>query len=133
MIEHINEPIRLIEKIDSMSSKGTHLFMSTINRNLKSFIFAKIMAEYVFRIVPLGTHQYSKFLPTPYELDTLLGTKGFELKSIDGISFNPISESFSISKNPDINYFIHAQNNQKIKSVLFDLDGTLADTSQEYV
>ena len=108
MIEHINEPIRLIEKIDSMSSKGTHLFMSTINRNLKSFIFAKIMAEYVFKIVPLGTHQYSKFV-TPYELDTLLGTKGFELKSIDGISFNPISESFSISKNPDINYFIHAQ------------------------
>ena len=108
MIEHINEPSKLIEKIDNLSTKGTHLFMSTINRNLKSFVFAKIMAEYILKYVPLGTHQYAKFV-TPYEINELLETKGFSLKSIDGIAFNPITESFDLSKNPDINYFIHAQ------------------------
>ncbi len=108
MIEHINEPSKLIEKIDSLSTKGTHLFMSTINRNLKSFVFAKIMAEYIFKYVPLGTHQYAKFV-TPYEINELLDIKGFKLKNIDGIGFNPVNESFKLTKNPDINYFIHAQ------------------------
>ena len=108
MIEHINEPNKLIEKIESLSTKGTHLFMSTINRNIKSFIFAKVMAEYILKFVPLGTHQYAKFV-TPYEINDLLEINDFKLKSIDGIAFNPVSKSFNLSKNPDINYFIHAQ------------------------
>mgnify|MGYP001314261973 CR=1 FL=1 len=108
MIEHINEPNKLIEKIESLSTKGTHLFMSTINRNIKSFIFAKVMAEYILKFVPLGTHQYAKFV-TPYEINELLEINDFKLKSIDGIAFNPVSKSFKLSKNPDINYFIHAQ------------------------
>ena len=66
------------------------------------------MAEYVFDIVPKGTHQYSKFV-TPYELDQLLEKNQFSLNSLDGISFNPIDESFKLSKYTDVNYFLHAQ------------------------
>ena len=74
--------------------------MSTINRNIKSFIFAKVMAEYILKFVPLGTHQYAKFV-TPYEINELLEINDFKLKSIDGIAFNPVSKSFKLSKNPD--------------------------------
>ena len=108
MIEHIHEPKKLIEKIESLSQKKSHLFMSTINRNLKSFIFAKIFAEYILQVVPRGTHQYSKFV-TPYELSIMLEQNKFNIRSIDGILFNPINESFALDKDTDVNYFLYAE------------------------
>ena len=108
MIEHIHEPKKLIEKIESLSQKKSHLFMSTINRNLKSFIFAKIFAEYILQVVPRGTHQYSKFV-TPYELAIMLEQNKFNISSIDGILFNPINESFALDKDTNINYFLYAE------------------------
>ena len=82
--------------------------MSTINRNFKSFIFAKIFAEYILEVVPRGTHQYAKFV-TPYELNTMLEQNKFSVRSIDGILFNPINESFALSNDADVNYFLHAE------------------------
>ena len=108
MIEHICEPKKLIEKIETISKKKSHLFMSTINRNLKSFIFAKIFAEYILEVVPRGTHQYAKFI-TPYELNSMLEQYNFNVSSIDGVSFNPINESFALSENTNVNYFLHAE------------------------
>ena len=108
MIEHIHEPKKLIEKIKSVSQKKSHLFMSTINRNFKSFIFAKIFAEYILKVVPKGTHQYAKFV-TPYELNTMLEQNKFSVRSIDGVSFNPINESFALGNDVDVNYFLHAE------------------------
>ena len=108
MIEHINEPNDLIKKIKELSSKKSGLFLSTINRNLKSFILAKIMAEYVFNYVPKGTHQYAKFI-TPYELTKMLENNNYKLNDISGLNFNPLDESFHLSSNTDINYFLYAE------------------------
>ena len=108
MIEHIYEPKKLIEKIDTITQKKSHLFMSTINRNLKSFIFAKIFAEYILNIVPKGTHQYAKFI-TPYELNNMLEQHNFNISGIDGILFNPINESFTLGNDTRVNYFLHAE------------------------
>ena len=108
MIEHIHEPEKLIEKIASITQKKSHLFMSTINRNLKSFIFAKIFAEYILKVVPRGTHQYAKFI-TPYELNNMLESHNFNMSSIDGILFNPINESFALGNDTEVNYFLHAE------------------------
>ena len=108
MIEHINKPNELIKKINDLSAKKCGLFLSTINRNLKSFMLAKIMAEYVLNYVPKGTHQYEKFI-TPYELTKMLKTNNYHLSDISGLSFNPIDESFLLSKNTDINYFLYAE------------------------
>ena len=108
MIEHIHKPNKLIEKIETISRKKSHLFMSTINRNLKSFVFAKIFAEYILNVVPRGTHQYSKFI-TPYELNNMLEQHDFKVNSIDGILFNPINESFALGNNTEVNYFLHAE------------------------
>ena len=108
MIEHINKPNDLIKKIKKHSSKSSGLFLSTINRNLKSFMLAKIMAEYVLNYVPKGTHQYAKFI-TPYELTKMLENNNYKLNDISGLNFNPIDESFHLSNNTDINYFLYAE------------------------
>ena len=108
MIEHIDMPNELIKKILEISKKDANLFLSTINRSLKSFIFAKLIAEYILKYVPKGTHQYSKFI-TPYELANMTEKNQYTLNSIDGLTFNPIDESFFLSKNIDINYFLHAE------------------------
>ncbi len=108
MIEHIDMPNKLIKKILEISKKDASLFLSTLNRNFKSFIFAKLIAEYVLRYVPKGTHQYSKFI-TPYELTNMIEKNQYTLNSIDGLAFNPIDESFLLSENIDINYFLHAE------------------------
>ena len=108
MIEHIHEPKKLIEKIGTITQKKSQLFMSTINRNLKSFIFAKIFAEYILNVVPRGTHQYAKFI-TPYELNNMLEQHNFKTSSIDGILFNPINESFALGNDTEVNYFLHAE------------------------
>ena len=108
MIEHIEKPNDLIKKINELSAKKSGLFLSTINRNLKSFLLAKIMAEYVLNYVPKGTHQYEKFI-TPYELTKMLENNKYNLSNISGLNFNPIDESFILSSNTDINYFLYAE------------------------
>ena len=108
MIEHINEPNDLIKKIKELSSKKSGLFLSTINRNLKSFVLAKIMAEYILNYVPKGTHQYAKFI-TPYELTKMLENNNYKLNDISGLNFNPLDESFHLSSDTDINYFLYAE------------------------
>ena len=108
MIEHIERPNELIKKINELSSKKSGLFLSTINRNIKSFVLAKIMAEYVLNYVPRGTHQYAKFI-TPYELTKVLENNNYNLSDISGLSFNPIDESFILSNDTDINYFLYAE------------------------
>ena len=108
MIEHINEPNDLIKKIKELSSKKSGLFLSTINRNLKSFMLAKIMAEYILNYVPRGTHQYAKFI-TPYELTKMLENNNYKLNDISGLNFNPLDEAFHLSSNTDINYFLYAE------------------------
>ena len=108
MIEHIDKPNELIKKISEISTKKSGLFLSTINRNLKSFVLAKIMAEYVLNYVPRGTHQYAKFI-TPYELTKMLENNNYNSNDISGLNFNPIDESFILSSNTDINYFLYAK------------------------
>ena len=108
MIEHINKPYELIKKIDEISSKASGLFLSTINRNLKSFLLAKIMAEYVLNYVAKGTHQYAKFI-TPYELTKMVENNNYKLNHISGLNFNPLNQSFDLSNNTDINYFLYAK------------------------
>ena len=108
MIEHIDKPNELIKKINELSADKSGLFLSTINRNLKSFVLAKIIAEYVLNYVPRGTHQYAKFI-TPYELTKMLENNNYNLNGMSGLDFNPIDESFILSNNTDINYFMYAE------------------------
>ncbi len=107
LIEHIPDQMKLIQDISSVCKKGTKIFISTINRNIVSFALAKIMAEYVLKIVPEGTHQYKKFLK-PSELVKMLEIEKFQMNDIKGVTLNPIDYSFSLSPITKINYFMVA-------------------------
>ena len=107
LIEHVPDQIKLIQDISSVCKKDAKLFMSTINRNIVSFALAKIMAEYILKIVPEGTHQYKKFIK-PSELVKMLETSSFSIDDIQGVKLNPIDYSFSLSSITKINYFMTA-------------------------
>jgi len=107
LIEHVPNQKKLLETIKKISKKSTKLFLSTINRNIYSFIFAKLIAEYFLKIIPQGTHQYDKFIK-PSEINKILNDLGFETEDIVGVKINPLNYSFSFSSITKINYILSA-------------------------
>ena len=107
MIEHVDDQRQLIRDIASLLNNKSRVFFSTINRNLTSFIFAKVLAEYVFNMVPKNTHTYDKFVK-PSELNRMLEKSGLKIEDITGVKFNPLNQSFSLSEFNKVNYFLTA-------------------------
>ena len=105
LIEHVPDQLKLIQDISSICKQGGKVFLSTINRNIVSFAFAKIMAEYILNIVPEGTHQYKKFIK-PSELAKMLELASLDIDDIRGVKLNPIDYSFTFSSMTKINYFM---------------------------
>ena len=105
LIEHVPDQLKLIQDISSICKQGGKVFLSTINRNIVSFAFAKIMAEYILNIVPEGTHQYKKFVK-PSELAKMLKLASLDIDDIKGVKLNPIDFSFTFSSMTKINYFM---------------------------
>ena len=105
VLEHVNDVEQALDKITKLLNPGATLILSTINRNLKSLIFAKIFGEYVLNWIPVGTHQFDKFLK-PEEIVEFLKLKKIKIKNIKGMEFNPISNNWLLTENTNINYFI---------------------------
>ena len=105
LIKHVPDQLKLINDISKVSKKGSKLFLSTINRNIVSFLFAKVIAEYILKIVPQGTHQYEKFIK-PSELNKILEKSNYKTIDIKGVKLNPIDFTFSFSSITKINYFM---------------------------
>ncbi|MCY3732598.1 MAG: bifunctional 2-polyprenyl-6-hydroxyphenol methylase/3-demethylubiquinol 3-O-methyltransferase UbiG, partial [Rhodospirillaceae bacterium] len=87
---------------------GGSVFFSTINRNLKSFLMAIVGAEHVLGMLPKGTHEYEKLI-RPSELATWCRNAGLQVQDITGMHFNPLTGSFRLGGNVDVNYFVEAQ------------------------
>ena len=111
LIEHVPDPNELIKQIRRLIKPNGRLFLSTINRNLFSFMFAKLVAEYLLNIIPRGTHTYEKFIK-PSEMRQMLENNKFSISDIQGLKFNPISNTFKLSTFSKINYFITALINE---------------------
>ncbi len=107
MLEHVPDPGSVINACAKLVKPGGQLFFSTINRNPKSYIFAVIGAEHILRLLPKGTHEYDKFIK-PSELAACLRKAELELKNISGMTLNPLTNRYSISKDVDVNYLVHA-------------------------
>ena len=105
VLEHVNDVKKTLDKISELMKPGGTLILSTINRNLKSLLFAKIFGEYVLNWIPVGTHQFEKFLK-PEEIVEFLKLKKIKIKNIKGMEFNPISNNWLLTDNTNINYFI---------------------------
>ena len=79
------------------------MFVGTLNKTLKSYIFAIVGAEYVLRWLPIGTHDWEKFVK-PVDLKNILLKNNLKLEKLDGMNFNIIKDEWSISSDTSINY-----------------------------
>ncbi len=106
MLEHVPSPGTVIAACRDLVRPGGDVFLSTINRNPKSFMFAIVGAEYLLRLLPAGTHEYEKFI-RPSELETWARESGLQLKGSIGLHYNPITRDYSLGPNVDVNYMMH--------------------------
>ncbi len=108
MLEHVPDPSQVIRSCAELVKPGGHVFFSTINRNPKSFLFAIVGAEYVLKLLPGGTHDYSKFI-RPSELEQWARKAGLELRASIGMHYNPLTREYSLGPNLDVNYLMYYQ------------------------
>ncbi|HUX26697.1 MAG TPA: bifunctional 2-polyprenyl-6-hydroxyphenol methylase/3-demethylubiquinol 3-O-methyltransferase UbiG [Burkholderiales bacterium] len=106
MLEHVPDPASTVSACAQLVKPGGQLFFSTINRNPKSYLFAVIGAEYILRLLPRGTHDYAKFLK-PSELARHCRAAGLTLKSVIGMSYNPLSKIYALNNDTSVNYLMH--------------------------
>ena len=106
LLEHVPDPAASIAALAETVKPGGDVIVSTLNRKPAAFALAIIGAEYVAKILPRGTHEYLKFI-RPAELARWARAAGLEIKDLAGISYNPLTRSFRLSNNTDVNYLAH--------------------------
>jgi len=107
MLEHVPDPASVVDACSRLVKPGGHLFFSTINRNPKAYLFAIVGAEYLLRLLPKGTHDYSRFI-RPSELTGWTRQAGLSCIDMTGLSYNPLSRDYKLSDDVDVNYMIAA-------------------------
>ena len=111
MLEHVPDPGSVIASCNNLLKNDGHLFLSTINRNPKSYLFAVIGAEYILNMVPKGTHDYDKLI-TPSELAGFCRSADLRVEDLTGMTYNPITQAYKLSKDVDVNYLVHVRPEQ---------------------
>jgi 2-polyprenyl-6-hydroxyphenyl methylase/3-demethylubiquinone-9 3-methyltransferase len=107
MLEHVPNPASTIRACAQLVKPGGHVFFSTISRNPKAYLFAIVGAEYLLNLLPRGTHDYARFLK-PAELTRHCRQSGLQVEEIIGMSYNPLSKTYSLDNDVSINYLLHA-------------------------
>ncbi len=103
IIEHVADPAEFLFSLKSLLAPGGLLFLSTLNRTPKSYAVAKIGAEYMLRLLPVGTHDWKKFI-SPVELGQLCRGAGLRLAETAGLSYSPLARGFQVSRDLSVNY-----------------------------
>jgi 2-polyprenyl-6-hydroxyphenyl methylase / 3-demethylubiquinone-9 3-methyltransferase len=108
LLEHVPDPASTVRACARLTRPGGHVFFSTLNRNLKSYLLAVIGAEYVLRLLPKGTHDYAKFIK-PSELARHCRDAGLSLREVTGMTYNPLTRAYSLGTDTDVNYLVHCR------------------------
>ena len=103
IIEHVEDVNFFVKSCSSLMRKGGLMFVATINKTLKSYLFAIIGAEYILRWLPIGTHEWEKFV-NPNDLINISKKYNLNLKNLDGMKFNIVKDEWSLSNDKSINY-----------------------------
>jgi 2-polyprenyl-6-hydroxyphenyl methylase / 3-demethylubiquinone-9 3-methyltransferase len=106
MLEHVPDPAAMTATLASLLAPGGALFISTLNRNLKSFLLAIVGAEYLLRLIPPGTHEYERLI-RPAELARWARAAGLTLAELAGIELNPFTGHVALSEDVSVNYLAH--------------------------
>lgn len=108
MLEHVPSPDATVATLARLVRPGGAVFISTINRNLKSFLLAIVGAEYVMNLIPRGTHEYERLI-RPAELASFGRVAGLSLMDVAGLDFNPFTNVSKLTRDPSINYLAHLE------------------------
>ena len=103
IIEHVEDINFFIRSCSKLLKKNGLMFVATLNKTLKSYVFAIIGAEYILRWLPIGTHEWEKFV-TPEDLKSILLKNNLKLDKLDGMNFNIIKDEWSVSTDTSVNY-----------------------------
>lgn len=106
MLEHVPDPVSVIQACARLVKPDGHLFFSTINRNAKAYVLAILGAEYCLKLLPKGTHTYEKFIK-PSELAGWLRSTDLTITTMTGIGYNPLTKQYSLTPDTDVNYLVH--------------------------
>ncbi len=108
MLEHVPDPAAVIQACADMAKPGATLYFSTINRNPKAFVFAIVGAEHILKLLPAGTHEYTKFI-RPSEMALWLREAGLVLEGMTGLLYNPITRNYRLDeRDVSVNYMVRA-------------------------
>jgi 2-polyprenyl-6-hydroxyphenyl methylase/3-demethylubiquinone-9 3-methyltransferase len=105
MVEHVPDPAAIVTACAKLVKPGGWVFLSTLNRSPKSFLFAIVGAEYLLRMLPAGTHEYAKFI-RPSELATWSRSAGLDLLHTRGMEYNPLTKRYWLSGDTSVNYLL---------------------------
>ena len=105
LLEHVPEPASMVAACARLVRPGGQVFFSTINRNPKSYLFAVVGAEYVLRLLPKGTHDYTRFIK-PSELSRWSREAGLRTDELIGMTYNPITRRYWLGRDCDVNYLL---------------------------
>ena len=103
IVEHVNDIDFFIKSSSNLLKKNGIMFIATLNKTLKSYIFAIVGAEYVLKWLPIGTHDWEKFVK-PEDLINISKKNKLSLKKLDGLKFNILNNSWKVSRDTSINY-----------------------------
>ena len=106
IVEHVEDVDFFLKSCSKLLKKNGLMFVATINKTLKSYVFAIVGAEYVLRWLPIGTHEWEKFVK-PNELVDIGKRNNLKLKKINGLQFNPFIDKWSLSNDTSVNYIIN--------------------------
>jgi 2-polyprenyl-6-hydroxyphenyl methylase/3-demethylubiquinone-9 3-methyltransferase len=105
MLEHVPDPASIVQACFNLVKPGGWVFFSTLNRNLKSFLFAIVGAEYVLKLLPYGTHEYARLI-RPSELARYCREAGLDIQATKGIEYNPLTRRYWLSQDTSVNYLL---------------------------
>src|SRR5688572_33270621 len=106
LLEHVPEPAAMVAACARLVRPGGQVFFSTINRNPKSYLFAVVGAEYVLKLLPKGTHDYSRFIK-PSELAAWCRAAGLRADELIGMTYNPLTRVYRLGNDCGVNYLLH--------------------------
>ena len=103
IIEHVKDVEFFLKSCSKLLKNKGIMFVATLNKTLKSYLFAIVGAEYLLKWLPIGTHDWEKFVK-PDDLKKILEKNNFQLEQLDGMKFNLLKDEWSLSRDKSINY-----------------------------